>query len=199
MRARRRADGNIVVTGEFHEEIFADIHAGTGWPGEHPGAVVAVGRRLDGHYHILEEMRGSMFDMASAAVDLSSRLITDTVWVDSRDRIAAGLFRNRFWSEQLHSAVKESTVIGAVPEGLLKYFRSALEQARWLILTGSALINERLCPTLMYALRQDFDFALASPVVTAMVFGLMPLVDEAAPRSNVAVARKRWYGNRCRG
>jgi hypothetical protein len=140
-----------------------------------------------------------MFELADAAMELSGRLVIDTFWVDSRDRMATGFFRNLFWSEQSRAAVKERAVIGAAPEGLLKYFRSTLEQVRGLILKESALINERLCLSLMYALRQDFDFALTSPVITAMVFGLMPLVDEGANRSIVAVAGKRWYGNRCRG
>ncbi len=195
MRARRRADGNIAVTGVLREEIFTDIHAGVGWPGEQPGAIVAVGCRLDGRYHILEEKRGAMYEIADAAMELSGRLAIDTFWIDSRDRMATGFFRNLFWSGQSCAAVKERAVIGAAPEGLLKYFRSTLEQVRGLILKESALINERLCPTLMYALRQDFDFALTSPVITAMVFGLMPLVDEGANGSLVAVARKRWYGN----
>jgi hypothetical protein len=136
-----------------------------------------------------------MFEIADTAVELSSRLVIDTFWVDSRDCMATGFFRNLFWSEQSHAAVTERAVIGAAPERLLKHFRSTLEQVRGLILKESALINERLCPTLMYALRQDFDYALASPVITAMVFGLMPLVDEGADGSIVAVERRRWYGN----
>lgn len=199
MRARRRADGNIGVTGAIREEVFTDIRSGVGWPGEQPGAIVVAGRRLDGRYHILEEKRGAMFEIADAAVELSGRLVIDTFWVDSRDRMATSFFRNLFWSEQSRAAVTERAVIGAAPERLLKYFRSTLEQVRGLILKESALINERLCPTLMYALRQDFDFALTSPVITAMVFGLMPLVDEDAGGSVVAVSGKRWYGNRCRG
>ena len=199
MRAVRRADGNIAVRGAHREEIFADIHAGVGWPGEQPGAIIVVGRRLDGRYHILEEKRGAMFELADAAMELSSRLVIDTFWADSSDRIASGFFKSAFWSGCKSSALIDQPIIRNAPDKLLRHFRSALEQVRGLILNESALINERLCPTLMYALRQDFEFALASPVIAAMVFGLMPLVDEGAGASMTAVAGKRWYGNRWRG
>ena len=196
MRGRRLADGDILVRGAAREQVFTDIHAGVGWPDEQPGAIVVVGRRLDGRYHVLEERRGAMFEIAPAANELAERLIVEIFHVDGSDRLASCFFRREMWSDHKSAGLKDHPVIAAVSDELPKHFGSALEQVRGLILTERALINERLCPTLMYALRQDFEFALTSPVITAMVFGLMPLVDEGDGVPMTLVTGKRWYGNR---
>ncbi|MGC8603626.1 MAG: hypothetical protein ACP5VS_08070 [Desulfomonilaceae bacterium] len=195
MRARRRPNGDISVKGKSREEIFSDIHAGVGWPNEQPGALVAVGRRLDGRYHVLEEHRGAMFEIADAAVELVGGLLIDTFFVDASDSVANGFFRHSLWAKLSHVPIKSQPVISAIPDRGLRYFRSALEQARGLILRELALINERGCPTLMYALRQDIDFAAASPVVHAMVFGLIPLIRKGASSPGSAISGKQWYGN----
>jgi len=218
MRARMGRDGNIHIKGDFREEIFTNVYAGVGWPEEQPGAIVAIGRRLDGRYHILEETRGPLFEIKDAAIEFAGRLLVESFWIDATDRVNASYLRNELGPPHTvvdppdragmtwQNGVKGSSlkrldaypVIRSVPEKILKHFRSTLEQARGLILTNRAIINEKRCASLMYAMRQPLDYTLACPVIRAMVFALMPLVDSGAIDLLDVKREAQWYENRGR-
>lgn len=217
MRGRTGPDGNIQIKGDFREEIFTNVYAGVGWPDEQPGAIVVIGRRLDGRYHILEEARGPLFEIKDAALEYAGRLLVESFWIDATDRVSASYLRNEVGPPDTvedpggvgatwRNSVKRSRlrrldaypVIRSVPEKILKHFRSTLEQVRGLILTNRAIVNEKRCASLMYAMRQPLDYTLASPVIRAMVFALMPLVDSGAIELLNTKAERRWYENRGR-
>ena len=67
MRASLKPDGLVIIHGDVRSESFTSVHAGVGWPDGEPGGVVVVGRREDGRYHILEEKRGRLFELAEAS------------------------------------------------------------------------------------------------------------------------------------
>ncbi len=169
MDARLLPDGDIRVRGASRDELFTVINAGVGWSAEQPAAIVVLGLRLDGRFHALEEARGSLFEIADTAAEIADRLLVDTFLIDASDRVAAGYFRR--------TAVNGRQVIKAVPVRIIRNFGSALEHARGLLLNESALINERLCPTLLYSLRQNHEYAMRAPVVRALVYGLLALQD----------------------
>ena len=191
MEARLLPDGDIRVRGASRDELFTVINAGVGWPAEQPAAIVVLGLRVDGRFHALEEARGSLFEIGAAAGEFADRLLVDTFLIDASDRVAGGYFRR--------TAVNGRQAIRAVPVRIIRNFGSALEHARGLLLNESALINERLCPTLLYSLRQNHEYAMRAPVVRALVYGLLALQDWNAT-DDVALRSpdRGWYRNRRR-
>ncbi len=191
MDARLLPDGDIRVRGASRDELFTVINAGVGWSAEQPAAIVVLGLRLDGRFHALEEAGGSLFEITDAAVEFADRLLVDTFLIDATDRVAADYFRR--------TAVKGRQVVRAVPVRIITNFRSALEHARGLLLNDSAIINERLCPTLLYSLRQNQDYAMRAPVVRALVYALLALQDRNT-MDDVALrpTDSGWYRNRRR-
>lgn len=218
MRSRTGPDGNIHIKGDFHEEIFTNVCAGAGWPDEQPGAIVAIGRRLDGRYHILEEARGSLFEIKDTAIEFVDRFLVESLWIDATDLVSASYLRKEVCpfhtvkdrpdrpGVTLRNSVKRFRlrgqdaypVIRPTPEKILRHFRSTLEQVRGLILTNRAIINEKRCASLTYAMRQPLDYTLASPVIRAMVFALMPLVDSDGIEAPQVRRKTLWYSNKGR-
>jgi hypothetical protein len=191
MDAKALPDGDIRVRGVSRDELFTVINAGVGWSAEQPAAIVVIGLRRDGRFHALEEATGSLFEITDSAVEIADRLLVDTFLIDATDRVAADYFRR--------TALKGRHVVRSVPVRIISHFRSALEHARGLLLNESALINERLCPTLLYSLRQNHDYAMRAPVVRALVYALLGFQDwntinDVAPGSTDS----GWYRNRRR-
>ena len=181
-----------MVHGDVRSESFTSVHAGVGWPDGEPGGLVVVGRREDGRYHILEEKRGRLFEITGAAVEISSRLLVDTFWIDSTDTLSTAYFRGDDGPLGPLDVGKNATengvgssmrivsrgssiittdlapIVRSVSDAILRNFVSALERVRGMIAQERALINEKRCPSIMYAMRQPMDYALASPVMAAL-------------------------------
>lgn len=219
MRANPAFDGGIIVQGQFRSESFTSIEAGVGWPNSQPGAVVALGRRLDGGYHILEEKRGPLFEITRLAQEMAGRLLVSTFWIDSSDSVSLTCFRGedgplgpasppgrsgpqgvrgsrlaRTGSWILDCAVDEQPVVRSASDTILKHFRSSLERVRGMIALEQALINERLCPSIMYAMRQPVEYALESPVMAALAIGLLSMADTGGEDPALG-GRRQWYAN----
>ena len=221
MRASLKHDGLIIIHGDVRSESFTSVHAGVGWPDGEPGGVVVVGRREDGRYHILEEKRGRLFEIAGASVEIASRLLVDTFWIDSTDSVSTAYFRGEDGplgplDARKRPLVKTFTlgtisanrpgkgreldsapIVRSVSDTILRNFRSALERVRGMIAQERALINEKRCPSIMYAMRQPMDYALASPVMAALALGLLSMVG-AGDDDHALDMPRQWYDNRRR-
>ena len=221
MRACLKQNGLIIVHGDVRSESFTSVHAGVGWPDGEPGGVVVVGRREDRRYHILEEKRGRLFEIAGAAVEISSRLLVDTFWIDSTDTVSTAYFRGSDGPLGPLDAGKNATengvgssmrivsrgssiittdsapIVRSVSDAILRNFVSALERVRGMIAQERALINEKRCPSIMYAMRQPMDYALASPVMAALALGLLSMVG-AGDDDHALDMPRQWYDNRRR-
>lgn len=221
MRACLKQNGLIMVHGDVRSESFTSVHAGVGWPDGEPGGVVVVGRREDGRYHILEEKRGRLFEIAGASVEISSRLLVDTFWIDSTDTLSTAYFRgddgplgpsdagkrpigNISVSEGVSAKrpsrspeLYSAPIVRSVSDAILRNFVSALERVRGMIAQERALINEKRCPSIMYAMRQPMDYALASPVMAALALGLLSMVG-AGDDDHALDMPRQWYDNRRR-
>ena len=219
LRAKFDADTAIVVHGQFRSESFSSIEAGVGWPNSQPGAVVALGRRLDGGYHILEEKRGQLFEITRLAREMAGRLLVNAFWVDSSDSVSLTCFRGedgplaparppgrsgrqgvsllrlgRKESWTSDCGVEDKPVVRSASDSILKHFRSSLERVRGMIELEKALINEKLCPSIMYAMRQPVEYALESPVMVALAIGLLSMADTGG-EDPALDGRRQWYGN----
>ena len=221
MRSSLKHDGLIIIHGDVRSESFTSVHAGVGWPDGEPGGVVVVGRREDGRYHILEEKRGRLFELAGASVEIASRLLVDTFWVDSTDSVSTAYFRGgdgplgpldggkrpfdkarsfgRIRGNIASKALEldSAPIVRSVSEAILRNFRSALERVRGMIAQERALINEKRCPSIMYAMRQPMDYALSSPVIRALALGMLSMVG-AGDDDHALDTPRQWYGNRRR-
>jgi hypothetical protein len=210
-----------MVHGDVRSESFTSVHAGVGWPDGEPGGVVVVGRREDGRYHILEEKRGRLFEITGAAVEISSRLLVDTFWIDSTDTLSTAYFRGDDGPLGPLDVGKNATengvgssmrivsrgssiittdlapIVRSVSDAILRNFVSALERVRGMIAQERALINEKRCPSIMYAMRQPMDYALASPVMAALALGLLSMVG-AGDDDHALDMPRQWYDNRRR-
>ncbi len=221
MRACLKQNGLIMVHGDVRSESFTSVHAGVGWPDGEPGGLVVVGRREDGRYHILEEKRGRLFEITGAAVEISSRLLVDTFWIDSTDTLSTAYFRGDDGPLGPLDVGKNATengvgssmrivsrgssiittdlapIVRSVSDAILRNFVSALERVRGMIAQERALINEKRCPSIMYAMRQPMDYALASPVMAALALGLLSMVG-AGDDDHALDMPRQWYDNRRR-
>jgi hypothetical protein len=210
-----------MVHGDVRSESFTSVHAGVGWPDGEPGGLVVVGRREDGRYHILEEKRGRLFEITGAAVEISSRLLVDTFWIDSTDTLSTAYFRGDDGPLGPLDVGKNATengvgssmrivsrgssiittdlapIVRSVSDAILRTFVSALERVRGMIAQERALINEKRCPSIMYAMRQPMDYALASPVMAALALGLLSMVG-AGDDDHALDMPRQWYDNRRR-
>jgi hypothetical protein len=210
-----------MVHGDVRSESFTSVHAGVGWPDGEPGGLVVVGRREDGRYHILEEKRGRLFEITGAAVEISSRLLVDTFWIDSTDTLSTAYFRGDDGPLGPLDVGKNATengvgssmrivsrgssiittdlapIVRSVSDAILRNFVSALERVRGMIAQERALINEKRCPSIMYAMRQPMDYALASPVMAALALGLLSMVG-AGDDDHALDMPRQWYDNRRR-
>jgi hypothetical protein len=222
MLASMNHDGLIIIHGDVRSAPFSAVHAGVGWPDEQPGGVVVVGRRVDGRFHVIEEKRGQLFEVAGASLEIASRLLVDTFWIDSTDTLSAAYFRgddgplgppatptarSRVGTQNparriagnagATGSTDSAVVVRSVSEPILRHFRSALERVRGMISQGQALINEKRCPSTMYAMRQPMDYALESPVIRALALALLSMANYSG-EDNSLVNRGPWYGNRRR-
>ena len=221
MRASFKHDGLIIIHGDIRSESFTSVHAGVGWPDGEPGGIVVVGRREDGRYHILEEKRGRLFEIAGASVEIASRLLVETFWIDSTDSVSTQYFRgadgplwpldagNSATENGVGSSVRRGSrgssiittdsapIVRSVSDAILRNFVSALERVRGMIAQERALINEKRCPSIMYAMRQPMDYALASPVMAALALGLLSMVG-AGDDDHALDMPRQWYDNRRR-
>ena len=218
MRASFKHDGLIIIHGDVRTESFTSVHAGVGWPDGEPGGLVVVGRREDGRYHILEEKRGRLFEIAGASIEIASRLLVDTFWIDSTDSVSTQYFRGadgpldtgksateagvgssvRIGSRGSSISTPDSgPIVRSVSGAILRNFVSALERVRGMIALERALLNEKRCPSIMYAMRQPMDYALASPVMAALALGLLSMVG-AGDDDDALDMPRQWYDNRRR-
>ncbi len=221
MRSKYLEDGTMAVFGTKTKQRFNKIWAGIGWPETEAGYLCVVGERLDSRYHALWEKKGGLWELGAAAVEAKDRLLVDCVWVDARDAVATsylrtlpGLCFHHEPSEKSfptdigagpqakapHSTGEEITAtVLAVPERATANYRSALEKARGVIMTGNLLIHEANCPKLVYTLRQPLEDLLRSPVMKGLVWIITALEDAKRGANLESSTSDPWYNNSPRG
>lgn len=217
MRAKYRENGVIEVSGTTRNEDFNRIWAGIGWPDRDAGYICIVGERTDGRYHSLWEKRGGLWELGESALEAKDRFLVDLIWVDTRDDLATSYLRTLdglcFYEnladkppavpasdasplERSQFRDRDTTAtIAPVPEKVLTNYRSALEKARGVIVSGQLLIHEANCPLLGYTLRQPLDELLKSPVMKALVWVLTALEGAKGNGQLDPLLQDPWYAN----
>jgi len=217
MHAEYLEDGTVAISGVARAEKFSRIWAGIGWPDRDQGHIVVVGERTDARYHCLWEKSGGLWELGDAAVEAKDRFLVECVWVDTRDEVATSYLRTLnglcFYEETrggegTSAATQPSTTAGhplrdrdttaavvPVPGRITGSYRSALEKARGVIMTGGLLIHERNCPRLVYTLRQPLDDLIKSPVIKALVWVVNALEELKGNGINGEGPQSPWYGN----
>lgn len=221
MRSKYLEDGNIAVLGTKTKERFNKIWAGIGWPETEAGYLCVVGERLDSRYHALWEKNGGLWELGAAALEAKDRLLVDCVWVDARDAVATSYLRTLpglcFPEEPSGKSFKTvtgasskakaprsivggmTTTVVPVPERATANYRSALEKARGVIMTGNLLIHEANCPKLVYTMRQPLEDLLRSSVMKGLVWVITALEDAKRSANLEPSDTDPWYNNSPRG
>jgi hypothetical protein len=217
MRAKYLEDGTIGVTGTKGKERFNRVWAGIGWPENEAGYLCVLGERADGRYHALWEKSGGLWELGAATVEAKDRFLIDCIWVDTRDGVATSYLRTlpglcfheeppkeRFTrptgvdsrAKAWRSIADRTTAtVRPASDRTTSNYRSALENARGVIMAGNLLIHEANCPKLLYALRQPLEDLLRSPVVKGLVWVLAAL-EHAKRSADVEVSTPDpWYSN----